>query len=74
VTGVVGHSAVLLALGLALYGAIALVLGTRLRRPGLVESGARAVVAHFALVTLVFLALEYALVTSDFSLKYVANN
>lgn len=68
----VGHSAVLLALGLALYAGAALVVGTRLDRPRLVESGVRAVLAHFVLVTLAFLVLEYALVTSDFSLRYVA--
>jgi cytochrome c-type biogenesis protein CcmF len=33
-----------------------------------------AVFVHFALVTLAFLTLEYALVTSDFSLRYVAQN
>ncbi|MBI4587536.1 MAG: heme lyase CcmF/NrfE family subunit [Candidatus Rokubacteria bacterium] len=61
-------------MGLALYAGAALVVGTRLRRPALAESGARAVLAHFGFVTLAFLALEYALVTSDFSLRYVANN
>jgi cytochrome c-type biogenesis protein CcmF len=74
VTGLIGQSAVLLALAAALYAAAALPLGARLRRPRLAESGARAIVVHFGLVMLAFLAIEYALVTSDFSLKYVAQN
>ena len=73
-TSLIGHSALLVALGVAIYAAAALLLGARLRNPRLAESGARAVVVHFALVTLVFLALEYALVSSDFSLRYVAQN
>jgi cytochrome c-type biogenesis protein CcmF len=74
VIGLIGHSAVLLALGLALYAGVALVVGRRLGRPRLVESGVRAVLIHFFFVTLAFLALEYALVTSDFSIRYVAQN
>ncbi|MBI1894829.1 MAG: cytochrome c biogenesis protein CcsA, partial [Candidatus Rokubacteria bacterium] len=73
-TSLIGQSALLVALGVAIYAAAALLLGARLRNPRLAESGAWAVVVHFALVTLVFLALEYALVSSDFSLRYVAQN
>ncbi len=73
-TSLVGNAAILAALGFALYAAIALLAGARRGSLPLIESAARAVVAHFVLVTLAFLALEYALVTSDFSLKYVALN
>ncbi|MGH7332993.1 MAG: hypothetical protein ACREKS_09675, partial [Candidatus Rokuibacteriota bacterium] len=72
--GLLGNAAVLAALGFALYAAIALLFGARRGSLPLIESATRAVVAHFVLVTLAFLALEYALVTSDFSLRYVALN
>lgn len=71
---VLGQASVLVALVVALYGAAALVLAARFHRPRLMASGISAVWVHFALVTLAFVVLEYALVTSDFSLKYVAQN
>jgi cytochrome c-type biogenesis protein CcmF len=69
-----GSFTVFLAFGLAIYAAVAFIVGSRRGHGALVESAHNAVWAHFGLVTLALLLLEYALLTSDFSLRYVANN
>jgi cytochrome c-type biogenesis protein CcmF len=74
VTGLIGHAAIVVALALSLFGGTALVLGARGGRPRLLDAACRAILVHFVLVTAAFLALEFALVTSDFSLRYVAQN
>ncbi len=50
------------------------VLGARRSREDWLASSRNAVLAHFCLVTLAIFLLEYALITSDFSLRYVVNN
>jgi len=44
------------------------------KRRGLLEAARRGAYASFAVTTLAVLALEYLLVTSDFSIEYVASN
>lgn len=73
-TGLLGHAVIVVALALSLFAGIALVLGARGGRRRLLEAGCRAILVHFILVTAAFLTLEFALVTSDFSLRYVAQN
>lgn len=69
----IGHAALLVALGLAVYGALAAVRAAATARPVWLQSARNAAAAHFLLVTAAALALEYLLVTSDFSVRYVAD-
>ncbi len=69
-----GGFVLFLAVGVTLYAAVASVIGARQGREDWVASSRNAVLAHFCLVTLAIFLLEYALITSDFSLRYVANN
>jgi cytochrome c-type biogenesis protein CcmF len=67
-----GAAALLVALVLALTG---IVLGARTARspdPAWLRAAQRAAVTQLVLVSLAVLALEYLLVTSDFSVRYVA--
>jgi cytochrome c-type biogenesis protein CcmF len=68
----VGQIAALLALGSALYSVLAAAAGARLRRPELVQSAARGVLATGGLIVLMAGALLYALWTHDFAVSYVA--
>jgi cytochrome c-type biogenesis protein CcmF len=69
-----GTGALLVALVLALYGAVAAAVGGRRGRPALVESAQHAALGVFALLTAAVLLLIYAFLTFDFSVRYVANN
>ncbi len=74
----IGQVAGLLALVCAAYACIGSVIGAGLpkrwnRRPALLRSASRAVVATGILVAVSTGALLYALWTHDFSLKYVAD-
>jgi cytochrome c-type biogenesis protein CcmF len=69
-----GQGALLVALGLALWGAAAAGAGGRTGRPALVESAQHAALGVFALITLAFVLLVYAFLTFDFSVRYVAMN
>jgi cytochrome c-type biogenesis protein CcmF len=73
-TAQIGNIALWIGLALALYGVLAAVLGHRRQSGVLLESGYSAVLAHCALLTIALLSLEYALITSDFSIEYVAFN
>ena len=68
----VGTLSLALALALALYGAIAAIVGAR-DRPRVVESARTAAYSLFALVVVANLAMLAAL-ADDFSLRYVASN
>jgi cytochrome c-type biogenesis protein CcmF len=69
-----GQGALLVALGLALWGAGTAGAGARTGRPALVESAQHAALGVFALLTLGFGLLVYAFLTFDFSVRYVATN
>ena len=68
-----GHFALLLALPVAVWGLGASVVGARRRHAGLIASGRNAALAFFALTSLAVLVMEFALVTHDFSVSYVAH-
>jgi cytochrome c-type biogenesis protein CcmF len=70
----VGTGALLVGLGLAVYGAVAAAVGGRRGRPALVESAQHAALGVFVLLTAGMLLLIYAFLTFDFSIRYVANN
>jgi cytochrome c-type biogenesis protein CcmF len=74
----IGQAAGLLALVCAAYACLGSVIGAGLpkrwnRRPALIRSASRAVVATGILIAISIGALLYALWTHDFSLKYVAD-
>ena len=71
-TRLIGAGSLLVALGVAIYGALALMAGARMRRRDLLRSGEMAVYAMWGLVTAATLAMVYALVSHDFSVEYVA--
>ncbi len=73
-TAAIGHTSILIALLLALWGIIAPILGSREGRKGFLASTRAAILGQFFLVTLAACSLIYALVTTDFSIKYVAFN
>jgi cytochrome c-type biogenesis protein CcmF len=68
-----GLAALLAGLAVAVLGAIAGAAASRARAGAWLRSARRAAGAQLALVTLAVAALEYLLVTSDFSVRYVAN-
>jgi cytochrome c-type biogenesis protein CcmF len=67
-----GAAALWVALGLALAGVPLAARASRTADPRWLASARRAAVAHFVLVAAAGLALEYLLVRSDFSVRYVA--
>jgi cytochrome c-type biogenesis protein CcmF len=67
-----GYSATLFALGIAIYGAIAAFWGVRSRRYEILASVRSAAYATFGLMLVANLAMIYGLVTHDFSISYVA--
>src|SRR6184192_4531309 len=69
-----GSAAAIVALALALWGAVAAATGARTGRLALVESAQHAALGVFVLVTSCFALLTYAFLTFDFSVRYVANN
>ncbi len=70
----IGHTSIVLAFLLALWGIIAPILGARTGRDGFLTSARAGITGQFLLVTLASLSLIYALVATDFSIKYVALN
>ena len=70
----VGALAILLALCVALYAAVASVVGKLKSKPYLILSGERAVLAVWALVTVASGILVYALITGDFHYAYAAGH
>ncbi len=73
-TATLGHSCILLALALAAWGIAAPILHARTGNPGFHASARYAIAGQFVLVTLAAGALIYALVATDFSIRYVAFN
>jgi cytochrome c-type biogenesis protein CcmF len=70
----IGHGSLLLALVLAGCGMAGPILWARTGRSGFFAGTLGAILGQFVFVTLASLALIYGLVTTDFSLKYVAFN
>ncbi len=66
--------ALALALGLALYGAVAAAFGARRRQPVLVESARTSAYSLFALVAAANGAMLAAILSNDFAIRYVAEN
>ncbi len=73
-TAVIGHVSVIVAFFLALWGMIAPILGSRDGRPWFFASTRAAILGQFFFVTLASSCLIYALVTADFSIRYVVFN
>jgi cytochrome c-type biogenesis protein CcmF len=74
VTAIIGSVTIFLALALAIAGTVALPLGARGGSPRLAAFGRATIAGQLALVTVAGVALLDALVTADFSLRYVATN
>jgi cytochrome c-type biogenesis protein CcmF len=70
----IGTGLLLVALILALYGAVVAALGARRGRLALVESAQHAALGVSVLLTAAMLLLVYAFLTFDFSVRYVATN
>ena len=71
---IVGTLSLALALGLALYGGVAAIVGVRTGRPRMVESARTSAYSLFALVVVANIAMLVALLADEFSLRYVATN
>src|ERR671914_949594 len=71
-TRILGASAVMVALGVAIAGMAMAVVGARLSRPELVRGAYAATYVNFGLLALASFAMVWALVTHDFSVSYVA--
>src|SRR5215469_5087311 len=69
-----GAIAILMAFCMAVYAAIASAIGRARRKPFLIASGARAVYAVWALITLASAILVSGLITGDFRFSYVAQH
>lgn len=73
-TATIGHSCVVIAFLLAIWGIIAPLLTYKTGREAFFASTRAGILGQFLLVTVASSALIYALVTADFSIKYVAFN
>src|SRR4051794_39981080 len=71
---VLGRALIFLALGVAIYGIAAALIGGRRGRQDLVESGRRSVYALFGLTAAAFVILEAAFIRSDFSFEVVTGH
>src|SRR6266496_80505 len=69
-----GVFALALGLVLALYGLVASVVGARQNRPPLVESARTTAYSLFAVVAAANATMMVAILTNDFSIRYVAEN
>jgi cytochrome c-type biogenesis protein CcmF len=74
VIAVLGNSAIVLALIAAVCGVISPILAARSGQARFLHFARNAIFAQFALVSAAAACLIYALVTTDFSIKYVAFN
>jgi cytochrome c-type biogenesis protein CcmF len=73
-TATIGHTSILLALLLALAGIAIPIIGTRAADHRCVSYARAAILGQFFFVTVAALSLIYGLVTTDFSIRYVAFN
>ncbi|HEX6330700.1 MAG TPA: cytochrome c-type biogenesis CcmF C-terminal domain-containing protein [Actinomycetota bacterium] len=70
----VGTAALAIALGLTVYGVVASVAGARSRNAAMVESARTTAYSVFALAAAANAAMFAALLSDDFSVRYVAEN
>ncbi|MGH2418081.1 MAG: heme lyase CcmF/NrfE family subunit, partial [Candidatus Limnocylindria bacterium] len=70
----IGHASVLVGLGLTVYAAVAYVLAALGGDPRLSVSARRAVIGSCAAAAIGCAAMMIALLTHDFSVRYVAEN
>jgi len=70
----IGHIMLLLSMGLAVYATVAAFLGQQRKMPELWISGRHASWAVAGTTTAAVISLGYALVSHDFSIRYVAEN
>ena len=73
-TALIGHTSILLAFSLALIGIVIPIIGSRREDARYFAYTRLAILGQFVLVTLAASSLIYGLVTTDFSIKYVAFN
>lgn len=73
-TALIGHTSILLAFSLALIGIVIPIIGSRRDDAPYLAYTRLAILGQFVLVTLAASSLIYGLVTTDFSIKYVAFN
>ncbi len=73
-TAIIGHSSILVALVFALAGIVLPIIGSRPGQGRYVGWARAAILGQFVFVTLAELSLIYGLVTTDFSIRYVAFN
>jgi cytochrome c-type biogenesis protein CcmF len=74
VTAAIGHTSILIAFIAALGGIVSPIVAARSGDSRYLTVGRLAIFAQFVLVSLAATALIYGLVTTDFSIKYVAFN
>ena len=73
-TATVGHVSIILALLCALWGILSPILGARFGHERFYAGARMSILAQFLLMTLAASTLMFALVTTDFSIRYVAFN
>src|SRR3954468_12595970 len=71
---ILGRACLIIALGLAVYGAGASIYGARTRKAAWIESGRRAVYALAGVTTIAFAVLVAAFIRSDFSFGVVVDH
>src|SRR6266704_151443 len=69
-----GYAATVVGFVLALYGAIAAVIGVRTGQANWLRTGERAAIGAWVLITACIALMLYAFLTFDFSIQYVAIN
>jgi cytochrome c-type biogenesis protein CcmF len=69
----VGYFTLVIAFLVSIYAAIAAAAGARLRKPEWVESGLRAMILSFPLITVSAIAIILLLLTNQYQVKYVAS-
>ncbi len=73
-TAIIGHSSIVVALVLALAGIVFPIAGSRIGHQRAVGWARAAILGQFVFVTVAALSLIYGLITTDFSIRYVAFN
>lgn len=67
-----GYGALVITLGVAVYGIVAALIGMQFKKPAWVDSARNAMLLTWPLLTVVALSLIYLLVTGHYELKFVS--